>query len=107
VGENKSWSAEKRPGFVFFFLRIFFLCSSQSGDDYPENNLANFGYILDMKVGKINKIVILLYSWLSTGTYHKNLPIWGGGKKINLKYLVNLGLFLCMKNPLYRSKSYF
>jgi len=52
VGENKPWSAEKRPGFVFFF-KDFFLCSSQSGDDYPENNLANFGYILDMKVGKI------------------------------------------------------
>jgi hypothetical protein len=40
----------------------------------PENNLAKFGYTLDMKVGGKKKIKkILLYSWLPTGTYHKNL----------------------------------
>jgi len=39
--------------FFLFLILILILCSSQSGDDYPENNLANFGYILDMKVGKI------------------------------------------------------
>jgi hypothetical protein len=53
-------------------LRI--LWCSQSGSD-SKNNLAKFGHILDMKVGK-NKIKIFLYSWLPTGTYHKNLAIW-------------------------------
>jgi hypothetical protein len=33
----------------FHLVRI--LCCSQSGN-HPENNLAKFGYILDMKVGK-------------------------------------------------------
>jgi hypothetical protein len=45
-----------------------------------ENNLAKFGYLLDMKVFKKNKS--LLYSWLPAGTYHQNLTIW---KKIPLK----------------------
>jgi hypothetical protein len=40
----------------------------------PENNLAKFGYALNMKVqGKKKEKEILLYSWLPTGTYHKNL----------------------------------
>ncbi len=30
------------------------------------------GYMLDMKVRKIK---IILYSWLPTGTFHKNLAI--------------------------------
>jgi hypothetical protein len=48
------------------------LWCSQS-DDHPENNLAKFGYIPDMKV---NRNRSLLYSWLLTETYHKNLTIW-------------------------------
>jgi hypothetical protein len=39
-----------------------------------QNNLAKCGYIPDMKV-LIKKNRILLYSWLPTGTYHKNLVI--------------------------------
>jgi len=42
-----------------------------TGGDHPQNNLAKFGYILDMKVETKN----LLYSWLHTGTYQKNLAI--------------------------------
>jgi hypothetical protein len=39
--------------------------------------LARFGYRLDMKVGgKKKKKKVHLYSWLSTGTYHKSLAIW-------------------------------
>jgi hypothetical protein len=49
------------------------LWCSQSGD-HPENNLGKFRYILDMDVGKKNRIPP--YSWLYTGTYHKNLAIW-------------------------------
>ncbi len=49
------------------------MISSQSGD-HLENNLAKFGYMLDMVVGKINKI--LSYSWLPTGTYYINMAIW-------------------------------
>jgi hypothetical protein len=65
-------------------LRI--LWYSQSGDQ-PENNLAKFGYVLDMKVEKHR---IFLYSWLSTITsYHKTLAIWG---KKNSKY-VEFGSF--------------
>ncbi len=62
--KKKHWKAG-------FLLRI--LCCNQSGD-HPQNNLAKFGYILDMKVGE-NKIKIFLYSWLPTRTYHKNLAI--------------------------------
>jgi hypothetical protein len=46
-------------------LRI--LSSSQSGD-HPKSNLAKFGYILDMKVGK--------KPFLATYTYHKIWRIW-------------------------------
>jgi hypothetical protein len=53
-----------------------------------ENNLAKFGYIIDMKIVKKNRI--LLYSWLPIGTYHKNLVIWDF---FFLQNLVNLGLF--------------
>jgi hypothetical protein len=54
-----------------FLLRI--LWCIQNGD-HPENNLAKFGYRLDMKVEKKNRI--LLCSWLRMRTYHKNLAIW-------------------------------
>ncbi len=72
------------------------MCCSQSGH-HPENNLAKFGYILDMKKEKKNRI--LLYSWL-LGTY------WGILSYLNLANLVG-SFFLAMKNPLFRSKSYF
>ncbi len=55
---------------------------SQS-DDHPKNHFAKFGYILDMKVRKKNRIV--LYSWLPTGTFHNNLVMWK-------KYSSNFGL---------------
>ncbi len=66
---------KRDPGLIL--IRVFssrILWCSQSGND-SENNLPKFGHILDMKVGK-NKIKIFLYSWLPTGTYHKNLAIW-------------------------------
>jgi hypothetical protein len=52
-----------------------------------------------MKV-KVRKI-ILPYSWLPTGTYHKNLPNWN--------YFLESGIWAIfpMKNPLYRLKKYF
>ncbi len=69
--ELNLWNAmlihSSHPG---FHLRIL-LCS-QSGER-SQNNLAKFGYTLDMEVGGKK---ILLFSWLSTGTYHKNLAIW-------------------------------
>jgi hypothetical protein len=42
-------SSEEINGPPGFLLRIFW-CSQS--DDHPENNLANFGCILDMKVEK-------------------------------------------------------
>jgi hypothetical protein len=43
---------------------------------HPETNLANSGYMPDMKVGKKKKNPgSFLYSWLPTGTYCKNLAI--------------------------------
>jgi len=73
--DNESW-------IVFMYgcmvsLRI--LWCSQSGD-HPENNLTKFGYMIDMKVGKKNNI--LLYSWLPFGSYHKTLATWK--KKIEI-----------------------
>jgi hypothetical protein len=55
------------------FLLRFLWCSQN--EDHSQNNLAKFGYILDMKVGK-ERERILWYSWLQTGTYHKNLANW-------------------------------
>jgi hypothetical protein len=49
------------------FLPVFFeaiLCYSQSGDD-TQDNLAKFGYKLNMKIILQN---ILLYVWLPTWT---------------------------------------
>jgi hypothetical protein len=54
-----------------FLLRISWC--TQSGD-HPENNLAKFGYIIDMKIAQNNKI--FLYSWLPSGSYYKTLEIW-------------------------------
>ncbi len=60
---------------IGFLFRI--LWCSQS-DNHPENNLAKFGYIRDMKVGKTKKKKnrSLLYSWLPSRRYHKTLAIW-------------------------------
>jgi len=66
-------------------LMVKILWCSQSGD-LPENNLAKFGYVIDMK--KKNRI--LLCSWLPTRTHHKNLAIFG---IIFLQNLTNLELF--------------
>jgi hypothetical protein len=43
--------------------------------------LAKFGYIIDIQVGKKNRI--LLYSWLPSGSYDKTLAIWNF---FNLKF---------------------
>ncbi len=96
-----------------FFLRIFWC--SQSGD-HSQNNLAKFGYILDMKVGKIllkNKLKINPSSNIFLATYW-NLS-WKSGDLIKKKFLkiwriwggFFLGPFCSMKNPLCRSKSDF
>jgi hypothetical protein len=53
-----------------FFPSI--LWCSWSGND-PKDDLARFGYILDMKTRKQTKI--LLYILLPTGTYCKNMMI--------------------------------
>jgi len=59
------WSAAR------FLLRI--LCCTQSGN-HPENNLAKFGYIIDMRIAKNDGI--FLYSWLPSRSYRKTLEIW-------------------------------
>jgi hypothetical protein len=51
--------------------------------------------------GNGKKIKIILYFWLCTGTYNKNMVIG----RICFQNLANLGHFL-MKIPSYRSKSY-
>jgi len=54
------------------FLRI--LWCSQSGD-HPENNLAKFGYILDMKIGKRKTESFYILSYL----LELIIKIWGFG----------------------------
>ncbi len=49
-------------------------CDVSKIGDNPENNLAKFGYIPDMKAF-FWKNRMLLYYWLPSGTYHKNLVI--------------------------------
>jgi hypothetical protein len=60
-----------------FLLRIL-LCS-QSGD-HPENNLAKFGYILDIKLEKIKSFSILRY------LLELFIKIWRFEKKILAKF---------------------
>jgi hypothetical protein len=61
-----------------------------------------------MKVGqnkfKKEKKQILLYSWLPTKTYHKNLAIW---ILFCFEIWQIFGPFFFMKIPSYRLKSYF
>jgi hypothetical protein len=52
---------------------------------------------------KLEKIRIFLYSWLPTGTYHKNLAIWN----FFFQNLVNLGNFFFHEKSFVKSKSYF
>jgi hypothetical protein len=47
---NPTLCITPRPGFPFFFTILLY--SQKSGNNHPENNLAKFGYILDIKVGK-------------------------------------------------------
>jgi hypothetical protein len=82
------------PGFL---LRI--LWCSESGN-HPKNNFAIFGDIIDMKVEK-NRI--LLYFCVPTVSYHKTLAMWNFFSWKSGEY----GPFFPMKDPLYRSKSYF
>ncbi len=82
------------PGFL---LRI--LWCSESGN-HPKNNFAIFGDIIDMKVEK-NRI--LLYFCVPTVSYHKTLAMWNFFSWKSGEYIP----FFPMKDPLYRSKSYF
>jgi hypothetical protein len=70
-----------------FLLRILWR------SDHPENNVAKFSCLLDMKV-ITNKM--FLYSWLPIRTYHKNLNFFS----------LKSGEF-SMKNRVNRLKSYF
>jgi hypothetical protein len=81
-----------------FFWTI--LWSSQSGH-HSQNNLAKFGYILDMKVGKTRESFYILGFLLQLT--HKSLAIW---KKIPAKSC-KFEAFFSMRNPLYRLKSHF
>ncbi len=72
-------------------LRI--LWCSQS-DDHPQNSLSKFGYICESRKKE--------EGWLPTGTYHQNPEVWKRKRKSG-----KFGSFFSMKNPLYRSKSYF
>ncbi len=67
------------------FLSGFCDVDKESHSDHPENNLAKFGYILE--IPKFLKNRIHLYSWLPSGTYHKTLAIW----IFYFQYLANLG----------------
>jgi hypothetical protein len=73
--KEKHWGkVENQPNLVAtnfraeFLLRI--LWCSQSGD-HPENILAKFGYILDIKVEKKNQNPLIFLA--TTETYDKNL----------------------------------
>jgi hypothetical protein len=57
--DEQGWLPTYSLGFVEWW---------QSGH-HPEKVIANFGHILDIKVGKKTE-----YSWLPTKTYHKDLP---------------------------------
>jgi hypothetical protein len=51
---------------------------------------------------------ILLFSWLTTGTDHKNLTNWGPKKRKKKNFKVwRIWVIFSTKNPLYRLKSYF
>jgi hypothetical protein len=106
--KSKLWRDAHRPGSIRkfknkntatgFLLRI--LWQSQSGN-HSQNNLAKFGYILDMKVEK--KPESFYVFWLPTGTYHKNLAI----RKIKIFKIWRIWVIFSMKTPLCRLKSFF
>jgi hypothetical protein len=80
------------------------LACRQSGY-HSENNLAKFGYILDMKVGKKKKkrgsFYILGY------LLELIIKNWQLGRKKKSSKSGKFAFFFPLKNPLYRSKSYF
>jgi len=80
---------------VFFFSNFVMWLKWQSYKD----DLARFGYRLDMKIEKKSESFYIL-----TGTYHKNLAIW---KPLFSKIWKIWAIFFPTENPLYRSKSYF
>jgi hypothetical protein len=82
--------------------RVFFsiLWCSWSGD-HPWDDLARFGYILDMKVEQ-KKSKILPYSWLLMEVIIK---IWRF--RIIFFKIWRIGVISSMKMSLYRSKMYF
>jgi hypothetical protein len=78
-----------------FLLRI--LWCIQSGY-HPENNLAKFGYILDMKLGERKKErkknrILLKNSWLSSAIIIKNMGI----RNLFFSKYIEFGLFFPWK----------
>jgi len=72
---SQNWQKKKpnhpvHEGFFFFFQ---FCDVAQVAIIHVMLLVARFGYRLDMKVKK--RKMILLYSWLPTGTYIENLAI--------------------------------
>jgi len=79
----------------------FFLEVSDVADNHPDD-LARFGYILDMKVRKKPEF-FYIYSWLHTGTHHKICRF----EFVFIENLANSGHFFHEKSVVYRSTSYF
>ncbi|CAK9236404.1 unnamed protein product [Sphagnum troendelagicum] len=86
-------------GYNSFDIHDVTIVIIESGN-HPKNNFAIFGDIIDMKVEK-NRI--LLYFCVPTVSYHKTLAMWNFFSWKSGEY----GPFFPMKDPLYRSKSYF
>jgi hypothetical protein len=78
------------------------LACRESGD-HSENYLAKFGYILDMKVVKKKRESFYILRCL----LELIIKIWQLGGKKNSSQSGKFAYFFPMKNPLYRSKSYF
>jgi hypothetical protein len=72
---------------------------SSWSDNHTKDDLARFGYRLDMKIEKKSESFYIL-----TGTYHKNLAIW---KPLFSKIWQIWAISFPTENPLYRSKSFF
>ncbi len=92
-----SWWCKQRMGLeaLGFLLRI--LWCIQSGY-HPENNLAKFGYILDMKLGERKKErkknrILLKNSWLSSAIIIKNMGI----RNLFFSKYIEFGLFFPWK----------
>jgi hypothetical protein len=94
------WRRSPKKGqLVPLQLLLMILWCSQSGD-YPENDLAKFGYIIDIQVEKKqNPSIFLTAFW--------KLLQGAGDRKFFLFEIWWIWVILPMQNPLYRSKSYF